>query len=597
MHLIEVMRIECRTNMLQCNHKLDDDTLPEAALPTKNDSRYIPLRFCRHYSNPLHYKKFGSYEYAERLPMPHMIAVPESDSDSDSDSDSNSRDSYRPRNSSYDSFRPVEPSYYKQPRGEAHTSTSRDNYSRKRAASNESSDSDHASSRDDPRSHGASWNRNVWDSSKQGVSVSDGRKRQPPRDRQTAEFIHLENSGLWDRYEPPLARGNLDSWSPAPPKTARMERSRSRSPSREYSLRDRDLDYDKADRHIIRTGDSSTKYIQLVKHDANKIHSIKYKKGEKETLTQDDIKKWVENCEDCIIAHRLPDFTNHIDKEMSRMFCLEVCSRTDRFGEPILSAKAKKRLRRDKNRIDSLVDFRSASDVARFRDIMKLAWKIEQPKDFYTNDGYKTAIDAFYKTKLHIDAIDETIHQRWIMEINRQIEIHELDNFSFSNRNKFTPEQWRDMWEAFIQSIEREKDDKDKNDKNPRGYCKPELRKITEHLKSFRRVDFPQAVEDITGMIRAYQDNIAKLSTRLCLDVKSLAPLELSEKPSEDSHSKFKKDKYKKNENSKYSTKNENSKHSSSSKSARESVGMFIVESLVICYMASCRLHIVYTLY
>ena len=104
--------------------------------------------------------------------MPHMIGVPESDSDSDSDSDSNSRDSYRPRNSSYDSYRPVEPSYYKQPRGEAHTSTSRDNYSRKRAAYNESSDSDHASSRDDPRSHGASWNRNVWDSSKQGVSVS-----------------------------------------------------------------------------------------------------------------------------------------------------------------------------------------------------------------------------------------------------------------------------------------------------------------------------------------------------------------------------------------------------------------------------------------
>ena len=60
-------------------------------------------------------------------------------------------------------------------------------------------------------------------------------------------------------------------------------------------------------------------------------------------------------------------------------------------------------------------------------------------------------------------------------------------------------------------------------------------------------------------MIRAYQDNIAKLSTRLCLE-ESLAPLELSEKPSEDSYSKFKKDKYKKNENSKYSTSNKSAR-------------------------------------
>ena len=94
-------------------------------------------------------------------------------------------------------------------RGEDNNSNPRDVHSRIRPTYDESHDSGRASPRDDPRSYGVSWNRNVWDSSKPGISVLGGHKRKPPRDRQTAEFIHIENSGLWDKYEPPLARGNL----------------------------------------------------------------------------------------------------------------------------------------------------------------------------------------------------------------------------------------------------------------------------------------------------------------------------------------------------------------------------------------------------
>ena len=41
------------------------------------------------------------------------------------------------------------------------------------------------------------------------------------------------------------------------------------------------------------TGKAGTKYIQIVKQDANLLHSIKYVEDKKETLTSEDIEKWV----------------------------------------------------------------------------------------------------------------------------------------------------------------------------------------------------------------------------------------------------------------------------------------------------------------
>ena len=103
---------------------------------------------------------------------------------------------------------------------------------------------------------------------------------------------------------------------------------------------------------------------------------------------------------------------------------------------------------------------------------------------------------------------------------------------------------------------EREKDDKDKKPKFDREYCRAELQKITDHLKSYRGLDFPQAVEDIIGMIRSYQDNMAKLATRTCLKVLSKAPTDFNDKTdSESTYNKAQREKYKRDrESSKYST-------------------------------------------
>ena len=101
------------------------------------------------------------------------------------------------------------------------------------------------------------------------------------------------------------------------------------------------------------------------------------------------------------------------------MFMLERKSRTDLFGKSSLSTAAKQRIKYDVNRFDTLVDFRDPEDVIVFRNTLKDGGKIDQLIDFLANYRNESAIDNFCNNKLHIDAVDQHIHHKWICKTNK----------------------------------------------------------------------------------------------------------------------------------------------------------------------------------